>query len=81
MSNCSKQQAMFTVPLRIQDVDSWISHGRLTVFWATVCKTVRPMLSDRCPVCLIVLSCLSVTFVHCTVDKRLDGSRRNLACR
>jgi len=21
-------------------------------FWATVCKTVRPMLSDRCPVCL-----------------------------
>jgi len=31
-------------------------------FWATVCKTVRPMLSDRClscPVCLIVcLSCL-----------------------
>ena len=31
-------------------------------FWATVCKTVRPMLSDRCPVCLC---CLSVTFVHC----------------
>ena len=27
-------------------------------FWATVCKTVRPMLSARCPV-------LSVTFVHC----------------
>jgi len=27
--------------------------------WATVCKTVRPMLSDRC------LSVLSVTFVHC----------------
>ena len=36
-------------------------------FWATVCKTVRPMLSDRCPVCLScpVLSVLSVTFVHC----------------
>ena len=30
-------------------------------FWATVCKTVRPMLSVRCP----VLSCLSVTLVHC----------------
>ena len=33
-------------------------------YWATVCKTVRPMLSVRClsvcPVCL-----LSVTFVHC----------------
>jgi len=27
-------------------------------FWATVSKTVRPMLSDRCPV-------LSVTLVHC----------------
>ena len=23
-------------------------------FWATVCKTVRPMLPDRCPVCLSV---------------------------
>ena len=26
------------------------------VYWATVCKTVRPMLSDRC---------LSVTLVYC----------------
>ena len=37
-------------------------------FWATVCKTVRPMLSDPCPVCLSVcLSCpvLSVTLVYC----------------
>ena len=32
-------------------------------FWATVCKTVRPMQSFRC---LSVLSvCLSVTFMHC----------------
>jgi len=32
-------------------------------FWATVCKTVRPMLvSDRCPVCLSVLS---VMLVYC----------------
>jgi len=31
-------------------------------FWATVCKTFRLMLSDRC---LSVLSVLSVTFVHC----------------
>jgi len=30
-------------------------------FWATVCKTVRPMLSDRCPLCLSV--CLSVCHV------------------
>jgi len=28
-------------------------------YWATVCKTVRPMLSDRC------LSVLSVTLVYC----------------
>ena len=45
-------------------------------FWATVCKTVRPMLSDRClsvcPVCL---------WRSCTVAKRLDGSTWNLACR
>ena len=38
-------------------------------FWATVCKTVRPMLSVHCPVLscpvLSCLSCLSVTFVHC----------------
>ena len=34
----------------------------LAWFWATVCKTVRPMLSVRPLSCL---SCLSVTFVHC----------------
>jgi len=34
-------------------------------FWATVCKTVRPVLSDRC------LSCLSVTLVYCV---QTDGS-------
>ena len=28
-------------------------------FWGTVCKTVRPMLSDRC------LSVLSATLVYC----------------
>jgi len=27
--------------------------------WTTVCKTIRPMLSDRC------LSCLSVTLMYC----------------
>jgi len=32
-------------------------------FWATVCKTVCPMLSVRCLSCPVV--CLSVTFVHC----------------
>ena len=47
-------------------------------FWATVCKTVRPMLSDRC---LAVLSCLYCLWLWCTVSKRLDGSRFHLACR
>jgi len=44
-------------------------------FWATVCKTVRPMLSVRC---LSVLSCL---WRSCTVAKQLNDSRRNLTCR
>jgi len=52
-------------------------------FWATVCKTVRPMLSDRCPVCLSVclscLSCLSCLLCWCIVAKRVDGSRWKLA--
>jgi len=36
-------------------------------FWATVCKTVRPMLSDRClSVCLTVcVSVCLVTLVYC----------------
>ena len=38
-------------------------------FWATVSKTVHPMLSDRC------LSCL---WRWCIVAKRLDGSRCHL---
>jgi len=33
------------------------------VFWATVCKTVHPMLSVRC--LSVCLSSLCVTFVHC----------------
>jgi len=41
------------------------SYRRFSRFWATVCKTVRPMLSDRCAVCLSCPVCLSVTFVYC----------------
>jgi len=29
-------------------------------FWATICKTVRPMLSDHCPICLS-----SIMLVYC----------------
>jgi len=48
--------------------------------------TVRPMLSDRClSVCLSVRlsvrSVLSCLWRWCTVAKRLDGSRWNLARR
>ena len=32
-------------------------------FWATICKMVRPMLSDRCPLCLS--DCLSVWHPAC----------------
>jgi len=46
------------------------------MFWATVCKTLHPVLSDRC---LSVLSCLSCLWRSCSVAKRLDGW--NLACR
>ena len=44
----------------------WLTKAR-PIFWTTACKTVRPMLSDRClSVCLSVcLSCLSVTLVYC----------------
>jgi len=36
-------------------------------FWATVCKTIRPMLSDRRPVCPVLSAChvLSATLVYC----------------
>jgi len=34
-------------------------------FWATVCKTVLPMLSDRCAIGPILSVCLSVTLVYC----------------
>jgi len=49
----------------------WLMQFLLLInnFWATVCKTVRPMLSDRClSLCLSVcpvLSVLSVTLVYC----------------
>ena len=46
-------------------------------FWATVCKTVRPMVSDT----VICLSCLSCLWCWCIVAKRLDGSGCHLARR
>jgi len=42
------------------------------IFGRLFVKTVRPMLSVRCPVCL---------WRSCTVAKQLDGSRWNFVCR
>jgi len=48
------------------DCSTWTTKRLVNIsarnFWATVCKTVRPLLSDRCLSCL---SCLSVTLVYC----------------
>ena len=44
--------------------------------WVTICKTVCPMLSDRCLYCLYV--CRSVMYI---MAKRLDGSRCHLVRR
>jgi len=44
----------------------WAWLGSRDRFWATVCKTVRPMLSESClSVCLSCLSVLSVTLAYC----------------
>ena len=40
----------------------WSKFTGVCSFWAIVCKTVRPMPLDRCPICLSVLS---VTLVLC----------------
>ena len=43
-----------------------LSRCHFLVFRATVCKTVRHMLPDRClSVCPVCPISLSVTFVHC----------------
>jgi len=47
-------------------------------FGATVCKTIHPMLSDRCLSCFVYLSCL---WRWCIIAKWLDGSRWNLPWR
>jgi len=47
---------------RTQRLDRLIKYP--PVCWTTVCKTVRPMLSDRCLSCP-VMSDLSVTLVYC----------------
>ena len=41
-------------------------------FWATVCKTVRRMLSHRCLYCLSCPICLSVTLVYCGKNGWMD---------
>ena len=59
-TNCYERREHLTFVLRVRypgNTVHWLSLPCLTrttpIFWATVCKTVRPMLSDRClSVCL-----------------------------
>jgi len=55
------EQILHTVVLTLNGYEG---NTHTVWFWATVCKTVRPMLSNRCPVSL---SCpvLSMTLVYC----------------
>ena len=63
------REALRLAPHRFEAYNSkCLSHWCV---WATVCKTVRPMLSDHCP----VLSCPVCLQRWCIVAKRLDGSR------
>ena len=64
----------YTAPHKKEDTDSCPKLRHMpSDFWAAVCKTVGPMLSDRC------LSVLSVClWCWCVVARRLDGSRWNL---
>ena len=48
-------------------------------FWATVCETVRPMLSDRCPVLSVCLSIYNVGVLWPNDWMDLDETWR--ACR
>jgi len=85
-SLCIQMSRERSYPLPIywyQSKGNWLHYNFATdSFWATVCKTVRPMLSVHCVSCLSCPVCLSVCLWRsCTVAKRLDGSRRNVACR
>jgi len=48
VSLCCESQRFQTANIKILSANS----KHRSSFWATVCKTVRPVLSDRCPVCL-----------------------------
>jgi len=66
----------------VQDTRSWkLFAAQVANFWATVCKTIRPMLSNRCLSLSLLSICLSCLWRWCTVEKRLDGLRWNFTCR
>ena len=54
---------VYLIVLLLGDIFVTYRTVRLLRFWATVCKTVRPVLSDRCLPARHV--CLSVTLVYC----------------
>jgi len=70
---------VLSVQWRIQGGEQGAMPGlQLDIFWATVCKTVRPMLSVCCLSVLSCPVCLSVTLVYCgqtDQDETLHASR------
>ena len=66
ISQKNRQTGWKTLPPKSCEVDNNCDKNcsRL-VFWATVCKTVRPMLSDRCLSLSVLSVCPSVTLVYC----------------
>jgi len=51
-SNTDTPPLAMNIKQEIYDIQGGPKNGTTLIFWATVCKTVRPMLSDRCLSCL-----------------------------
>ena len=68
-----KSLVIFTM---FQTLYAHLSKMQSFSLWATVCKTVHPMLLDRC-----LSVCLSCLWRWCIVAKRLDGSSCYLVWR
>jgi len=54
-----------------------VNYLRKISFWETVCKTVRPMLSDRCPALSVCRSCSVLTVSDVGVLWRNDWMDQN----
>jgi len=72
-ANCCRRHRLCNYHSLANLAKSW--HVSISRFSATVCKTVRPMLSDRCLSCPALSVCLSCLWRWCIVAKRFDGLR------